>query len=187
MYAVIDLGGKQYRVEKGDELVVDRLDQQEGDTLTLAPLLIGGEKRAVTAGELKGAKVKAKVGEHFLGEKVLVFKYKPKRGYRRRRGHRSRLSRITIEAITAGSAKAVASAGGKKKAASAKAKAKETGKEKKAAATGKAKAEPAKASSGKGEAKEAKAASSKKKTGKAAAEGGSAKPGKEKKAKEAEK
>lgn len=102
MYAVIELGGKQYKVEKGDEVVVDRLEMEEGKTRTLAPMLLGGSSKAVTTAELKGAKVKFKVEEHLLGGKIRVFKYKPKTGYRKKRGHRSRLSRITIQAITAG-------------------------------------------------------------------------------------
>ncbi len=106
MYAVIDLGGKQYRVEKGDEVIVDRLDVDEGKSLTMKPVLLGGGKKAVTAAELKGAWVKAKVEEHLLGEKVRVFKYKPKRGYRNTRGHRSRLSRVTIQSIASGKKKA---------------------------------------------------------------------------------
>ena len=106
MYAVIDLGGKQYKVEKGDEVIVDRLDVDEGKSVTWHPVLLGGEKQAVTAAELKGARVKAKVEEHLLGAKIRVFKYKPKRGYRNMRGHRSRLSRVSIQSITAGKKKA---------------------------------------------------------------------------------
>ena len=106
MYAVIDLGGKQYKVEKGDEVVVDRLDVDEGKTLSLAPVLLGGKKKAAVASELKGARVKAKVEEHLLGEKIRIFNYKPKTGYRKTRGHRSRLSRISIQSITAGRSKA---------------------------------------------------------------------------------
>jgi len=106
MYAVIEIGGKQYKVEKGDEVVVDRLNLDEGKTITLNPVLLGGEKKAVTPDELKGAKVKAKVEEHLLGKKIRVFKYKPKTGYRRMRGHRSRLSRISIQSITVGKQKA---------------------------------------------------------------------------------
>lgn len=102
MYAIIEIGGKQYKVEKGDEVVVDRLHVDEGKTMQVKPILLGGKKKAVTADDLKGAKVKAKVVEHVLGDKVKVFKYKPKRGYKRMRGHRSRLSRITIQSITAG-------------------------------------------------------------------------------------
>ncbi|MBI5869426.1 MAG: 50S ribosomal protein L21 [Actinobacteria bacterium] len=100
MYAVIELGGKQYKVSQGDELLVDRVDLDEGKSLSLTPLLLGGEQKAVTAAELKGAKVKAKVEEHLLGEKIRVFKYKPKSGYRRTKGHRSRLSKVSIQTIT---------------------------------------------------------------------------------------
>ena len=100
MYAVIELGGKQYKVEKGDEVIVDRLDLAEGKTLTMAPLLLGGKKKAVTAAELKGAKVKARVEEHLLGEKIRVFRYKPKRGYKKTQGYRSHLSRVSIQSIT---------------------------------------------------------------------------------------
>lgn len=120
MYAIIEMGGKQYRVEKGDEVIVDRLDVAEGKTLTVAPLLLGGGKKsAITAAELKGAKVKAKVEEHLLGEKIRVFKYKPKRGYKRARGHRSRLSRVSIQTITDGTKKAAPAAKAKKETAAA--------------------------------------------------------------------
>lgn len=102
MYAVIDFGGKQYKVEKGDEVVVDRVATDEGKTMTVTPVLLGGSKKAATAAELKGARVKAKVEEHFLGDKIIVFKYKPKQGYRRKKGHRSRLSRLSIQTITSG-------------------------------------------------------------------------------------
>ncbi len=108
MYAVIDFGGKQYKVEKGDEVIVDRVDTDEGKTLTLTPILLGGKTRAISATELKGARVKAKVEEHFLGDKIVVFKYKAKKGYRRKNGHRSRLSRLSIQTITSGKKKAEA-------------------------------------------------------------------------------
>lgn len=101
MYAVIELCGKQYKVSQGDEFLVDRVDLDEGKSLSLTPILLGGEQKAVTAAELKGAKVKAKVEEHLLGEKIRVFKYKPKSGYRRTKGHRSRLSKVSIQTITA--------------------------------------------------------------------------------------
>jgi large subunit ribosomal protein L21 len=124
MYAIIDLGGKQYKVEKGDEVVVDRLDVDEGKTMQMKPVLLGGKKKAVTAEELKGVKVKAKVEEHVLGEKIRVFKYKPKRGYKRSHGHRSRLSRITIQSITDGTKKAPAKKAPAKKAEAKKSEAK---------------------------------------------------------------
>lgn len=106
MYAVIELGGKQYKVEQGDEVLVDRLDLNEGKTLTVTPLLLGGGTNALTPAELKGAKVKAKVEEHLLGNKIRVFTYKPKRGFKKMKGHRSRLSRVTIQDISAAKPKA---------------------------------------------------------------------------------
>lgn len=105
MYAVIEVGGKQYKVEQGDELLVDRMDVDEGKSVTLIPLLLGGGKQAVTAAELKGVKVKAKVEEHLLGDKIRVFTYKPKSGYKKMKGHRSRLSRVSIQSITTGARK----------------------------------------------------------------------------------
>ncbi|MFA5802017.1 MAG: 50S ribosomal protein L21 [Thermoleophilia bacterium] len=105
MYAVIELCGKQHKVIQGEELLVDRLDVEEGKSMTLVPVLLGGDKPAVTAAELKGAKVKVKVEGHLLGKKIRVFKYKAKKGYRRNNGHRSRLSKITIQTITTGKKK----------------------------------------------------------------------------------
>lgn len=102
MYAVVDLGGKQYKVEQGDEIIVDRLDVDEGKTVSLVPVLLGGGQAAVTSDELSGVKVEAKVEEHLLGKKIRVFKYKAKTGYRKTRGHRSRLSKLSIQAITTG-------------------------------------------------------------------------------------
>lgn len=139
MYAVIELGGKQYKVSQGDELLVDRVDLDEGKSLSLTPILLGGEQKAVTAAELNGAKVKAKVEEHLLGEKIRVFKYKAKKGYKRTKGHRSRLSKVSIQTITG--------PGGKKAEAKAETKAPKT--EAKAAepkaAKAKAETKPAKA------------------------------------------
>lgn len=106
MYAVIELGGKQYKVEQGDQVLVDRLDVDAGKTITVSPMLLGGESKAITAAELKGAKVKAKVEEHLLGEKIRVFTYKPKRGYKKMKGHRSHLSRVSIQAISGAKSKA---------------------------------------------------------------------------------
>jgi len=113
MYAIIELGGKQYKVEKGDAVIVDRLDVAEGKTLTVSPLLLGGKKKVMDAKELKGAKVKAKVEEHLLGDKIRVFRYKPKRGYKKMQGHRSHLSRVSIQSITEAKKKTEAAAKGK--------------------------------------------------------------------------
>jgi large subunit ribosomal protein L21 len=99
-YAVISVGGKQYRVREGEWLLVDRLPYDEGKTFHPDLLLIGGDGEAKLGdGELKGQQVTARVAAHILGEKVIVGKHKRRTGYRRRKGHRSRLSRIEIEAI----------------------------------------------------------------------------------------
>lgn len=102
-YAIISLGGKQYRVSEGERLLVDRLPTDEGETFTPRVLLAGeGGDAQLAPG---GVTVTARVVGHVLGEKIRIGKYKPKSGYRRHTGYRSRLSQIEIESI--GSAKAV--------------------------------------------------------------------------------
>jgi large subunit ribosomal protein L21 len=97
MYAIVRVGGKQYRVEKGDSIVVDRLRADEGATVALDPLLYAdGDKTVFEAGELGKVKVEAKVAGHERGKKVRVLKFKPKKGYKRRQGHRSELTRLEI-------------------------------------------------------------------------------------------
>lgn len=105
-YAVIETGGKQYKVEEGTSLLVDRLDAKEGDKVSLRPVFFRGD--AVLAGgkELDKVKVEAKVAEHLRGPKVKVFKYKAKKGYRRRAGHRSELTRLEVTTLKAGKAAA---------------------------------------------------------------------------------
>jgi large subunit ribosomal protein L21 len=96
-YAVIESGGKQYRVEKGGTLVVDRLSDEEGAKVNLrAVMLRDGDDVVLDGGELEKVKVEAKVTEHLRGSKLRVFKYKPKKGYRRRAGHRSELTRLEV-------------------------------------------------------------------------------------------
>jgi large subunit ribosomal protein L21 len=102
MYAIVKVGGKQYRVEKGDTLLVDRVRQDEGAKLALEPLLFRGDGKdeAVFAGaELGKVKVEATVQGHVRGPKIHGLKFKPKRGYKRRYGHRSELTRIEIADI----------------------------------------------------------------------------------------
>jgi large subunit ribosomal protein L21 len=96
-YAIISVGGKQYRVSEGEKLLVDRLPNDAGKTFTPQTLLVGGDGDADLSP--KGVTVTARVVEHVLGEKVRIGKYKPKSGYRRHAGYRSRLSRIEIESI----------------------------------------------------------------------------------------
>ena len=99
-YAVISLGGKQYRVREGERLLVDRLPYDEGKTFHPDVLLVGGDGDArLEASELKDQQVTARVAAHVLGEKIIVSKHRQRTRYRRRRGHRSRLSQIEIQSI----------------------------------------------------------------------------------------
>jgi large subunit ribosomal protein L21 len=96
-YAIVESGGKQYRVEKGDAVVVDRLPEDEGAKVTLRAVMYRADKQVVLEpGELEKVKVEAKVAEHLRGDKVRIFKYKPKKGYRRRAGHRSELTKLEV-------------------------------------------------------------------------------------------
>jgi large subunit ribosomal protein L21 len=94
-YAVIETGGKQYRVEKGSTLLVDRLSAKEGDKVDLRPVAFR-DKEMVLGEDLQKVKVEAKVAGHERGPKLRVFKYRPKKGYRKRAGHRSELTRLEI-------------------------------------------------------------------------------------------
>src|SRR5215208_1346194 len=98
-YAIISLGGKQYRVREGERLLVERLPHDEGKTFHPDLIMLGGDGEPKLGNALKGAQVTAKVAAHVLGKKVIVGKHKRRTGYRRRNGHRSRLSRIEIQTI----------------------------------------------------------------------------------------
>jgi large subunit ribosomal protein L21 len=105
-YAVISVGGKQYRVREGERLLVDRLPYDEGKTFHPDLLLVGGDgDTKLGDGELKGRQVTARVAAHVLGDKVVVGKHRRRTGYRRRKGHRSRLSQIEIQTIGAKAAR----------------------------------------------------------------------------------
>lgn len=95
-YAVVETGGKQYKVEQGTSLLVDRLDAKEGDKVALRAVMFRDTEVVAAPKELEKVKVEATVGEHLRGPKVKVFKYKPKKGYRRRAGHRSELTRLEV-------------------------------------------------------------------------------------------
>ena len=102
-YAVIKTGGKQYRVIEGQTLLVERLSDDVGATVALEPLLLAGDGDAVFEGDgLASAKVQAEIIGHERGPKLRVFKFKPKRGYKRRTGHRQELTRIKITSIGKG-------------------------------------------------------------------------------------
>jgi large subunit ribosomal protein L21 len=100
-YAIISLGGKQYRVQPGERLLVDRLKTEAGKTFQPAVLMIGGDGKANFGSKTA---VTARVVEHTLGDKIRIGKYRPKNGYKKHTGFRASLTRIEIEAI--GSAKA---------------------------------------------------------------------------------
>ena len=108
MYAVIESGGKQYKVEEGTSLLVDRLDAKEGDKVALRPVLFRDGDVIVGAKELAKVKVEAKVAGHLRGQKIKVFKYKAKKGYRKRAGHRSELTKLEVTSLKGGSAKKAA-------------------------------------------------------------------------------
>jgi large subunit ribosomal protein L21 len=104
-YAIISLGGKQYRVHEGERLLVDRLRVDEGKTLEPRVLLVGGDGMPDLA---PSTTVTARVVGHELGEKIRIGKYRRRTGYRKHQGHRSRLTRIEIESIGAKRARAAA-------------------------------------------------------------------------------
>lgn len=140
MYAVVDSGGKQYRVEPGRTLVLDRLDAEAGATVTFDRVLLIGDEDSVTLGTptVSGATVRGTVLEHGRGPKVIVFRFRPKAHYRRRTGHRSELTRVRIDEIATGT----------ERKATAKAPAKEKASEPTKAASAKTKAASAKATAG---------------------------------------
>ena len=105
-YAIIEMGGKQYRVAEGDSILVDRVGEDEGAKVSPRPLLFADGKTAVMDGaDLGKVKVEAVVTEHLKGPKIRVATYRPKKRHRRQMGHRSHLTRIEIRKIT-GPAKA---------------------------------------------------------------------------------
>ena len=106
MYAVVNTGGKQAKVSEGDIIAIEKLDAKVGQTVTLPVLFIAdGDRVMATPAELEGAGVTAEVLEHFKGEKVIVFKFKKRKGYKRTQGHRQSLTSVRILSIvTSGAA-----------------------------------------------------------------------------------
>ncbi|MHB1537727.1 MAG: 50S ribosomal protein L21 [Solirubrobacteraceae bacterium] len=101
-YAIVKTGGKQYRVQAGQHLLVERLRAQAGEDVTLEPMMYRGEDVVCDGDGLANVKVTARVVSHERGEKLRVFKFKPKRGYRRRNGHRQELTRIEVTDVSFG-------------------------------------------------------------------------------------
>src|SRR5437016_5897069 len=108
MYAIVRTGGKQYRVEKGQRLLVERMAAEQGSEVALEPLMLRSDETVLDEQGLSSVKVTAKVLAHVRGEKLRVFKFKPKRGYRRRTGHRQDLTHIEVTDIARARAKAAA-------------------------------------------------------------------------------
>jgi large subunit ribosomal protein L21 len=104
MYAVVSSGGKQYRVEAGTELIVERVPGDAGAAITFDRVLLVGDGDAVTVGTptVQGASVSGTVLGEALGPKLIVFKFKQKATYRRKNGHRQHLTRVRIDEINAG-------------------------------------------------------------------------------------
>jgi large subunit ribosomal protein L21 len=117
MYAIVKTGGKQYRVERGQRLLVERLSANEGADVSLEPILYRSDEPVFDKAGLDSVTVTAKVVAHVRGEKLRVFKFKPKRGYKRRTGHRQDLTQIEVTEITQGKAKAAAKPAAEKPAA----------------------------------------------------------------------
>lgn len=103
MYAIIETGGKQYRVSEGDVLTIEKLDSNEGETVEFNRVLTVVKESELILGKpvVADAKVTAKVLEHGKGKKILVFKYKAKSNYRKRQGHRQPFTKVVIEKIEA--------------------------------------------------------------------------------------
>ena len=100
MYAIIRTGGKQYKVEAGDELLVEKLDAEVNAEVEFDVLLVADDAGVkIGTPVLDGVKAKAKVVEHGKGKKVIVFKYKPKKNIRTKRGHRQPYTKVEILSI----------------------------------------------------------------------------------------
>ena len=102
MHAIIETGGKQYKVAEGDTLFIEKLPNEAGDNVTFDKVLavIDGDKITVGTPVVEGAKVDASVVKNGKGKKIIVFKYKPKKGYRRKQGHRQPYTKVTIGKIS---------------------------------------------------------------------------------------
>ena len=102
MHAIIETGGKQYKVAEGETLFIEKLPCEAGDAVTFDKVLavIDGEKITIGTPVVEGAKVEANVVKNGKGKKIMIFKYKPKKGYRLRQGHRQPYTKVEITKIS---------------------------------------------------------------------------------------
>ena len=107
MYAIIESCGKQYKVAEGDVVFFEKLDTEEGKKITFDKVILVSDEGKVEIGSpyVKGAKVEGKVVAHGKGKKIIVFKYKAKKNYRRKQGHRQPYTKVEITAVKTSSAK----------------------------------------------------------------------------------
>lgn len=104
MYAIVECGGRQYRAEEGHTFSVEKLPYEVGEQIDLDNVLLISDGDNITVGQptISGAQVKATITEQYRGKKIFVWKYKPKKRYRRRQGHRQSYTRLRIDSVTAG-------------------------------------------------------------------------------------
>jgi large subunit ribosomal protein L21 len=103
MYAIVEIAGQQFKVEKNNQIFVHRLEGEEGASLDFDKVLLIEDGKNIKVGTptVEGAKVSAKIISHLKGDKVIVFKKKRRKGYKKKNGHRQYLTKISIENITA--------------------------------------------------------------------------------------
>lgn len=103
MYAIIETGGKQYRVSEGDTLFIEKVDCEPGESIEVEKVLAVKKDGQLKVGTplVEGAKVRLKVKRHGKGKKIIIFKYKPKKNYRRKKGHRQPFTEVEVEKIEA--------------------------------------------------------------------------------------
>ena len=128
MYAIVEIAGQQFKVAKDQKVYVHRLQEEEGSKVSFDNVLLVEDKGNVTIGApaIEGASVTAKILGHLKGDKVIVFKKKRRKGYKKKNGHRQYLSEIQIESIAASGAKKTAKKAAPKKEAAPKAEVKES-------------------------------------------------------------
>lgn len=104
MYAIVECGGRQYRAEEGHSFIVEKLPYEVGEKIELARVLLISDEGEVNVGQpaVNGASVKATVVEQFRGKKIFVWKYRPRKRYRRRQGHRQYYTRLLVDEIISG-------------------------------------------------------------------------------------